>query len=141
MIQRIQTLWLLLSIASAGVLCFFPIYEGLFLNGTTQAFGVRENIFLFAGITLIALISLVNIFFFKNRGRQKMIILINTLLTGGIFAAQYFLIEQLKKDIGIVQGDWQMAAMLPIFIIIFHIFAFAGIRKDEKLLSSADRMR
>jgi hypothetical protein len=34
-----------------------------------------------------------------------------------------------------------MAAMLPIFIIIFHIFAFVGIRKDEKLLSSADRMR
>jgi hypothetical protein len=63
------------------------------------------------------------------------------LLTGGIFAAQYYLIEQLKKDIGIVQGDWQMAAMLPIFIIIFHIFAFVGIRKDEKLLSSADRMR
>lgn len=141
MIQRIQTLWLLISIICGAILCFYPIYEGLFLNGTTQAFGVRENIFLFAGVTIITLISLVAIFLFKNRTQQKLVILVNILLTAGVFGAQYYLIEQLKKDIGIAQGDWQMAAMLPLLIIICHLFAFAGIRKDEKLLSSADRMR
>jgi hypothetical protein len=141
MIQRIQTLWLLLSTACAVIFCFFPIYEGLFMNATTQAFGIRENIFLFAGVTMITLLNIIAIFLFKSRKQQKRLILINILFSAIVFIAQYYLIEQLKKDISIVQGDWQMAAMLPLFIIVFHIFAFMGIRKDEKLLSSADRMR
>jgi tetrahydromethanopterin S-methyltransferase subunit D len=141
MIQRIQTLWLLLSTACAVVFCFFPIYVGLFMNASTQAFGIRENIFLFAGTTVVALTGLVTVFLYKNRKKQKLLILLNNLFSAVVFIAQYYLIEQLKKDINIVQGDWQMAAMLPLFIIVFHIFAFLGIRKDEKLLSSADRMR
>jgi hypothetical protein len=67
--------------------------------------------------------------------------MLNIVFSAVVFISQYYLIEQLKKDISIVQGDWQMPAMLPLFIIVFHIFAFMGIRKDEKLLSSADRMR
>jgi hypothetical protein len=46
-----------------------------------------------------------------------------------------------KKDNGIVQGDWQMIAILPLFMLLFHVFAYRGIVADEKLLSSADRMR
>ena len=68
-------------------------------------------------------------------------ILLNILLTIGVFVAQYYLIEIYKKDIGIIQGDWQMTAILPLFILVFHVFAYRGIAADEKLLSSADRMR
>jgi hypothetical protein len=51
------------------------------------------------------------------------------------------LIEIFKKESGIIQGDWQMIAILPLFILVFHIFAYRGIAADEKLISSADRMR
>ncbi len=141
MIQRIQTLWLLLSTACAALFIFLPVYKGIFLNGTWQAVSISENLFLLSGATISGCIGLITIFLFKKRKLQKRMILLNILLTIGVFVAQYYLIEIFKKDIGIVQGDWQMTAILPLFILVFHVFAYRGIAADEKLLSSADRMR
>ena len=141
MIQRIQTLWLLLSTACAALFIFLPVYKGIFLNGTWQAVSISENLFLLSGATISGCIGLITIFLFKKRKLQKRVILLNILLTIGVFVAQYYLIEIYKKDIGIIQGDWQMTAILPLFILVFHVFAYRGIAADEKLLSSADRMR
>ena len=141
MIQRIQTLWLLLSTACAALFIFLPVYKGIFLNGTWQAVSISENLFLLSGATISGCIGLITIFLFKKRKLQKRMILLNILLTIGVFVAQYYLIEIYKKDIGIIQGDWQMTAILPLFILVFHVFAYRGIVADEKLLSSADRMR
>jgi hypothetical protein len=141
MIQRIQTLWLLLSTACAALFIFLPVYKGIFLNGTWQAVSISENLFLLSGATISGCIGLITIFLFKKRKLQKRLILLNILLTIGVFVAQYYLIEIYKKDIGIIQGDWQMTAILPLFILVFHVFAYRGIAADEKLLSSADRMR
>ncbi len=141
MIQRIQTLWLFLSTACAVLFIFMPVYKGVYLNNTWQAISIRENLFLLAGSTAVTAISFFTIFFFKNRKLQKRLILLNIVLTVGLFIAQYYLIEIFKKDSGIIQGDWQMIAVLPLFILVFHVFAYRGITADEKLISSADRMR
>jgi hypothetical protein len=141
MIQRIQTLWLFLSTACAAIFIFLPVYKGVFLNGTWQAVSISENLFLLSGATVSGCIGLITIFLFKKRKVQKRLIMLNILLTIGVFVAQYYLIEIYKKDIGIIQGDWQMTAILPLFILVFHVFAYRGIAADEKLLSSADRMR
>jgi hypothetical protein len=50
-------------------------------------------------------------------------------------------VKEFKSTFQIPQGNWEISAILPIFILLFQVFAFIGIRKDEKLLSSADRMR
>jgi len=84
---------------------------------------------------------LANIFFFKNTPRKKMLIVVNILLTIAVFVLQYFLIEALRKELGMASGNWQIAAILPVFIIMFHVFAYKGITHDEALLNSADRMR
>lgn len=141
MIQRIQSLWLLASSACAVIFFFLPIYTGQFIGGAQKDYSVRENLILFAGVTVVGLISLINIFFYKNRSRQKLLIVINIFFTLGVFVLQYFLIESLKKELGIADGNWQIAAVLPIFIILFHVFAYKGINQDEALLNSADRMR
>lgn len=141
MIQRIQTLWLFMSTACAALFIFMPVYKGVYLNNTWQAISIRENLFLLAGSTVVTAISFFTIFFFKNRKLQKRLIVLNILLTVGLFIAQYYLIEIFKKEMGIIQGDWQMIAILPLFILVFHVFAYRGIAADEKLLSSADRMR
>ena len=141
MIQRIQTLWLFFSTASAALFIFMPVYKGVYLNNTWQAISIRENLFLLAGSAVITAISFFIIFLFKNRKLQKRLILLNIVLTVGLFIAQYYLIEVFKKDSGIIQGDWQMTAILPLFILVFHVFAYRGIAADEKLLSSTDRMR
>jgi hypothetical protein len=141
MIQRIQSLWLFFSTACAALFIFMPIYKGVYLNNTWQIISIRENLFLLSGASIVAAISFFTIFLFKNRKAQKRLILVNIALTIGLFVAQYYLIEVFKKENGIIQGDWQMIAILPLFIIVFHVFAFKGIVADEKLLSSADRMR
>ena len=141
MIQRIQTLWLFISTACAALFLFMPVYKGVYLNNTWQAISIRENLFLLSGASIVTTISFLTIFLFKNRKMQKRLILLNILLTTGLFIAQYYLIEIFKKQMGIIQGDWQMIAILPLFILVFHVFAYRGIVADEKLLSSADRMR
>lgn len=141
MIQRIQTLWLLISTACAALFIFMPVYKGVYLNNTWQAISIRENLFLMAGASTVTAIGFITIFLFKNRKLQKRLIILNILLTIGLFIAQYYLIEIFKKEMGIIQGDWQMIAILPLFMLLFHVFAYRGILADEKLLSSADRMR
>lgn len=141
MIQRIQSLWLFFSTACAALFIFMPVYKGVYLNNTWQAVSIRENLFLLSGAAIVAAISFLTIFLFKNRNTQKKLILLNIVLTIALFVAQYYLIEIFKKEMGIIQGDWQMIAILPLFILVFHVFAFRGIVADEKLLSSADRMR
>jgi hypothetical protein len=56
-------------------------------------------------------------------------------------ATEYFSVDKFKQAFGITQGTWEISAILPFFIILFLVFAFRGIRKDEKLLSEADRLR
>lgn len=141
MIQRIQSLWLFFSTACAALFIFMPVYKGVYLNNTWQAVSIRENLFLLSGAAIVAAISFLTIFLFKNTNTQKKLILLNIVLTIALFVAQYYLIEIFKKEMGIIQGDWQMIAILPLFILVFHVFAYRGIVADEKLLSSADRMR
>lgn len=141
MIQRIQSLWLFFSTACAALFIFMPVYKGVYLNNTWKAISIRENLFLLSGASIVAAISFFTIFLFKNRKSQKRLILLNILLTIGLFISQYYLIELFKKQTGIIQGDWQMIAILPLFMLVFHVFAYRGIVADEKLISSADRMR
>ncbi|MFN6374253.1 MAG: DUF4293 domain-containing protein [Chitinophagia bacterium] len=141
MIQRVQSLWLLASTACAVIFLFLPIYYGEFIGGANNKYTVRENLILFAGVALVGMISFITIFFYKNRNKQKTLILINIFFTLAVFVLQYFLIESLKKELGMARGEWQIAAVLPVFIMLFHFFAYKGISQDEALLNSADRMR
>jgi hypothetical protein len=141
MIQRIQSLWLLLSTVCAAAYAYFPIYAAVAIGSLPQKYTVRENLILLSTSIGMISIAFLTIFFFKNRGLQKLLIITNIMLSLCIFILQYFLIEALKRDLGLSQGSWEISAVLPLFIVAFHVFAFNGIRNDEKLLSSADRMR
>jgi hypothetical protein len=70
-----------------------------------------------------------------------MVIGATILATIGFVIAQFLIVKDFKTNFQISQGNWEISAILPIFIILFQVFAFVGIRKDEKLLSSADRLR
>jgi hypothetical protein len=141
MIQRIQSLWLLLSATCAGITWLVPTFAGNAADGSIKVFSVRESVVLLFLIAFVALSSFVNIFFFHNRNRQKSIIVATSFATIGFIAAQFFIVKEFKSTFQIPQGNWEISAILPIFILLFQVFAFIGIRKDEKLLSSADRMR
>ena len=136
MIQRIQTVYLLISaIISAGLIFVFHLW-------TTQAevpFFAQENVYYFGLFIASAVLSLISIFSYKNRKSQFMLgrlnIILNFILLG-LFVYQSLNIsgeaDVSEKGIGI---------LLPIFSIVFLVLANKAIKKDEELVKSVDRLR
>lgn len=141
MIQRIQSLWLLLCSLCAALVLMVPVFAGPGQDGLIKVFSIRENLLLLLIVTLAVAIPFITIFLFKNRPLQKIMIAINGVLAILTVVTEYFSVDAFKQQFGISQGNWEMSAILPFFIILFLVFAFRGIRKDEKLLSEANRMR
>jgi hypothetical protein len=138
MIQRIQTLWLLLATGITVLIWLLPVFGddtgNLFLT-------IDASLFLMLSVISSGLVSFATIFLFKKRGTQKQLIVLNFCLAISIILLEYFEVMNFKATMGILQGHWQLSAILPFFIITFLVFAYRGIRKDEKLLDSTDRLR
>ncbi|WP_417871709.1 DUF4293 domain-containing protein [Winogradskyella sp.] len=136
MIQRIQTLYLFLSVViSAGLIFVFHLW-----TNTEDVKVFAANDYLYLGLFLAsALLSLIAIFSFKNRKSQfvmgRLNIILNFILLG-IFVYQSLNISGetnvSEKGIGI---------FLPIFSIVCLVLANKAIKKDEDLVKSVDRLR
>jgi len=146
MIQRIQTLWLALA-GAAGLLTYkLPLWKGVLANGTEEKFMGPQSLLLFALIIITCLLSFTAIFLFKNRKNQKQVTLLALLLSIILVALEYFTVESFKtsqqeKGVAYTSNYWLIGAVLPILMIILLFLAYRGIRKDEKLIKSLDRLR
>jgi hypothetical protein len=87
-----------------------------------------------AGVGLAALIT---IFLYKNR-KQQMRILLIVLLASVVNIILLFL-ESRKFVAG--EGNYDLTAAFALVVPIFLILAMRGIKKDEKLVKSLDRLR
>ena len=135
MIQRIQTLWLLLASACSAATLFFPFYTGnkdnnLFIEINAQS----HFLSLFLTVAVI-LESALAIFFYKNRKKQMIIVAVS--LIAQILNIVFFL-YQTKP---FLQGAISFTALFTFIIPVFLVLALLGIRKDEKLVQSMDRLR
>lgn len=148
MIQRIQSIYLLLAAILMAVTAFSPILvlnDGLtlFSYGITEA---NENIVkptwgivFMAG--LAALLSLITIFLYKNRKRQAkmtlatMVIVVFYFVTAIVYLASY--LEDIFQGVSTVA----YGIILPVITLVLLLMANRSIRKDEKLVRSLDRIR
>lgn len=152
MIQRIQSIWLLLAAvtiscllfvpmvtASMGNISYYVIANGLYQKVGTTSTQLASSTPLLVSVIATALICLVNIFNFSNRKRQKLITRITSVLIIGLS----FLCSQYAKKIpgGLENANYNIGMFLPVIAIIFCILAIRGINADEKLIRSADRLR
>lgn len=151
MIQRIQSIWLLLAAIAILCLLFVPILIDKSSGGTYILYGSgikfwdddvsdqSANTPLFVSTILAGLISLINIFNFRKRKLQIRIASLNILLILGLS----FWFSSLAKQLpgGIEKSDIGVGLFLPLAAIIFTLLAIRGIKKDEKLIRSADRLR
>ena len=129
MIQRFQSLILLFSAASSLIIVFyFPV-----LKSTEITIYLTENIsyarlcvFLSVGLNIFS------IFQFRNRNRQ---IIINQI--SKLFLSSAFIIIIFQR------GELNFAIGLFLFVIPYLLIILANylIKKDEKLVKSADRIR
>ncbi len=138
MIQRIQTLWLFLAASTSVLIWLLPVFGD---DSGNILFNIDASLFLMLAVISSGLVSLATIFLFKKRGTQKQLIILNFCIAIAIISIEYIEVMNFKTKMGILQGHWQLSAILPFFIITFLAFAYRGIRKDEKLLDSTDRIR
>ncbi len=159
MIQRIQTLYLLLvAVCMVLLMCFAPIqfltpetaeiqqqYElgFLHLQNTTDAANITNVSSVWALAVLeiaIAALALVIVFLFKKRLLQARLCIINIFLMIGYYAVLAVYTFFACKQLGV---DWfiNVWAALPIVGVILTFMAMRAIAKDEALVRAADRLR
>ena len=151
MIQRIQTLFLLLAAVALAVCMMQPIgtWQPDALEGNTDLFnlcilapdGSRSfNTWpLFALLLLACTISVVNIFLFKNR-KLQMKLCSTSILLCALWMIGVAVICYLNEPDGFKFYPSFFLA-LPVIAVILLFMARARIKHDEKLVRAADRIR
>ncbi|MEH6536318.1 MAG: DUF4293 domain-containing protein [Psychroserpens sp.] len=136
MIQRIQTIYLLLSAAvSAGLIFVFHLW-----TNSEDVMVFAKDDYLYLGLFLgSALLSLISIFSYKNRKFQfvlgRLNIILNFILLG--FFVYQLLIPPGESHI----SEKGVGIFIPILSIVLLVLANKAIKKDEDLVKSVDRLR
>jgi len=138
MIQRQQSLWLLLSTISS-FLCFkLPFYNGtkIINNLITSAELDGGSTFFLLVLTGASLIlSLVTIFLFKDRKLQLKLCIAGAGIS--LLTLILYFVEMKKFETGSIS----LSCLFTFAVIAGYIMAARGIWKDEKLVKSLDKLR
>lgn len=155
MIQRIQSIYLLLTSVLPVLFLKGNFLKFLNKNGSEMAMNFKgtwqitgtENLSLLqrqiplsAVIVLISVVSVIAIFLYRNRKLQaifaNVIIFLSIVLVALI--AWYAFSVAGKFDATILPG---IKMVIPLLILIFAFLAQRGIKHDENLVRSYDRLR
>lgn len=141
MIQRVQTIWLLLAAVCGFALTQVPLFTGRLPNEIIRRVLATESLLLFALIIGAACLALACIFLFKNRPLQFKLSVTGVILSIIITGLEVWYIEGFKRVNTLVKGTYYWGGLLPIAMIVFFILATRGIYKDEKVIKSLNRLR
>lgn len=155
MLQRIQSIFLLLFAAAMLTVLFAPLWsksegpESIKLDAYTiqhvngdDMLHEASTIYLAIGAIVCALLAIISIFQFKNRLNQMKIGALNALLVAGFMGGMVYWLFQADEWLNPgVKGTIEWGFYLPIVALGCNMLANRFIRKDEKLVRSVDRIR
>jgi magnesium-transporting ATPase (P-type) len=156
MIQRIQSLYLLIVAIACSLLFFFPMIDYIDpLKGTYKLFatGMKSYadlpgvLFFWETFPLLILVcaslilSIITIFLFKKRSIQFRLVSINGFLNILLIGLVFLLYSKIfEHRLGIL-SNYQFGMYIPLISLVFLVLASRAIRKDEYLVKSSDRLR
>ena len=129
MIQRVQSIYMLFSIIfMIAITYFLPVL----ISKKGEVFFTHQSIYAHITILVSSFLLLYSIFLFKNRKKQLLFNQISKFL----LSATFFILFFTKGELFPVRGMF-------VFIIPYVLILLANrfIKKDEKLVQSADRIR
>ena len=160
MIQRIQTLYLLLVVALGITLCFVPVVQFVTPEGAEvvrawqlTAMGMTETTVtelpaielnglwgLLLASVLIPVLALVDIFLYNKRLLQARLNIFTIMLCLGYYGvlAIYIYLAKMVIDVDVYVMGW---ACLPLVCLVLTVMATRRILKDEAMVRAADRLR
>lgn len=135
MLQRIQSVWLLI----ASVLCFatlkFALFNGLDNTNKYVEFTAKDNFIVLILTIAVAAALLVCIFLYKDRKNQLKVSIAALVVYVITFILAY------TKTSQYLSGRFTLTSIIYFAIPVFIFLAIRAIYKDEQLVKSADRLR
>jgi peptidoglycan/LPS O-acetylase OafA/YrhL len=148
MIQRAQTLWMILAAIAAFLTIKFSFYSGTLLlqntadsmtnlatDGSYHVLTATDNFLILILTSALGTGIFINIFLFKHRSIQIRIII------AAIIVECLIVFLYIRETNKFSQGNFNIWAILHILIIVFLIFAARGIYHDSKLIKESNRLR
>ncbi|MCB0687370.1 MAG: DUF4293 domain-containing protein [Saprospiraceae bacterium] len=152
MIQRLQTVFLALAAIMMGLLFSNPMdfvsidkplpvgnSESMLADGV---FNTQDHVILLVLVVLGILIPAITIFLFKNRPLQMKLSRLAIALVSLALVLTIILFYMDYQGIPVgTEITIDYGYLMPVLAIIFLALALRFIKKDEKLVRSADRLR
>lgn len=144
MIQRIQSVFFLLAALTSALLFVLPIYT-IDLGGVSTAYRITNHahysliLSMLAGLTIG--LPLATIFQYKKRPLQVTLGRINQLALVALLAVAVFSFDSARNEAAQAITGVSVGMFLPIAAIAFTILAIRGVKKDEALVRSSERIR
>jgi hypothetical protein len=131
MIQRIQSIYLLVATIAMALISFkVPVWT---LN--EQLFMAQDDTKMFILTVAGALLSLIGIFMFKNRKLQMKLIRLIVLVEMVIGVRLFMVLQEFEVSLN------TNCILLLAFAFVALIMAYRGVKKDDDLVRSVDRIR
>ncbi len=143
MIQRIQTIFLLLSVLLSVLLLYLPVYELQSLAANTteiNRFTISSSAILAIINGVVGIFCLIAIFLFKNRNLQIRICNLSLLLTCVLIGLLFFVADTMSSSMN-QKVHYLYGSYFPLIQILVIYLAIRNIKRDENLVKSADRLR
>lgn len=153
MIQRIQTVYLLIIVALTVATLFLPLavlnagnlLYAFDVTGFSTMNGEAELVYptwgLFALTAVIALLALATIFLYRKRILQIRLCIFNAILMVGFYGMFAFFLYTFKGEIGDAGVGLKFALAFPCVNLILDYLAIRNIGADEALVRALDRLR
>ncbi|HEY4198482.1 MAG TPA: DUF4293 domain-containing protein [Mucilaginibacter sp.] len=155
MLQRIQSVYLLIASLVIFALFLFPLVHNVYVAGvpsTIMVTGIFQDvngaqahtqsfIALICATVVVAIIPLVLIFLYKNRKQQMLLCYVYIFI---IFGYSFWMAQMVKTatdGANLNTNNFGIGALLSSVSIVLVLMAAKAIQRDEKLVKSADRLR
>ena len=150
MIQRIQSIYLLINVICYTLILFVPlatINAELTLNawffGTNNGKVLAPVYLLGLTAIIISVLSFANIFLYKNRPLQNKLCVAIFVIIMLFMALLFFIYPEMliNKAINSATIDYTIWTIFAVIPLASTMFANKAILKDEKMIKAADRIR
>jgi peptidoglycan/LPS O-acetylase OafA/YrhL len=148
MIQRVQTLWMILAAIAVFLTIKFSFYSGTLLlqntadamtnlatDGSYHLVKATDNFLILILTSALGTGIIIDIFLFKHRSIQIRIII------AAILVECLIVFLYIRETNHYSQGNFNVWSILHILIILFLILAAKGIYNDSKLIKESNRLR
>lgn len=154
MIQRLQTVFLALAAILMSLLFSRPMSfattDQALPAGNVQnmladgVYNTQDHIVLLILAILGILVPLITIFLYRNRPLQMKLSRLSIALAGLFIVLIIVFLQQNNQKLAFeseIPIEYGYGCIIPVLAILFLALAIRYIRKDEKLVRSADRLR